>query len=256
MAATSEMINEVVEKVTGSILEGTTTLETIKERTNQRNKNTHIALEKGNLNYKEIETQLEAALKQINEISSIQMLADSILSITDQTNLLALNAAIEAARAGEAGKGFAVVAEEIRQLANQSSENVVVIQEAISSALNAVENVKSGTQSALQFMRDEVRTNYDTILQMGSNYAKDVDAIYGVMDNINHQTEALKQVAKTIKGSISEVATMVTENTNGVHEMTEQSGTVLREVEELKQIGETNKETISQLDEMINKFNW
>ena len=256
VAATSETINGVVEKVTGSILEGTTTLETIKESTNQRNKETQIALEKGNLNYKEIAVQLEAALKKVNEISNIQMLADSILTITDQTNLLALNAAIEAARAGEAGKGFAVVAEEIRKLANQSSENVVVIQEAIGSALGAVEDVKCGTQAALQFMNDEVRTNYDTILQMSSDYERDIDAIQRVMDHINDQTDSLKQVAQTIKDSISEVAIMVTENTNGIHEMTEKASTVLREVEELKQIGETNKETINQLDKMINKFNW
>jgi hypothetical protein len=56
------------------------------------------------------------------DVAHFSMINEKIAS---QTNLLALNASIEAARSGEAGKGFAVVAQEVKQLANQATENSV-----------------------------------------------------------------------------------------------------------------------------------
>jgi methyl-accepting chemotaxis protein len=191
------------------------------------------------------------AVKELEKKSfEIGGILATITSIADQTNLLALNASIEAARAGEHGRGFAVVAEEIRKLAEGSSEAadtiktiVFEIQEESKHTVAVMTEVQSRTQEQGMAVTS-VNEVFEEIHMATEKISDIIGEVSKFIDGVNHDKDQIVDLMGNISAVSEEAAAASEEVTASVQQQTSAIEEVARAAEMLNVMADELKKEI------------
>ncbi|HZH61155.1 MAG TPA: methyl-accepting chemotaxis protein [Metabacillus sp.] len=167
-----------------------------------------------------VSSEVNRSINELKEmVNQVTGFVGIITSIAEQTNLLSLNASIEAARAGEAGKGFAVVANEIRKLAeetsNSASEITSIIEKTLDKTDLAVTNIEHSNKlvdeqkDALKITEqafNKIKSMYERIVGGFKQTAEAMRTVNGNSKNVSNQIQDLTTQLEDFAASTEEIS--------------------------------------------------
>ncbi|MDF2938112.1 MAG: chemotaxis protein [Paenibacillaceae bacterium] len=174
-----------------------------------------------------------ATIKDLaKQAEGITKITRTIKDIAEQTNLLSLNASIEAARAGEHGRGFAVVAQQVRNLAEESTQ-------ATKEVFNLVNRIQSGVKEA----SENIKAN-EEIVNMQSGMIEETAQVFNeIVQSIQYITESIHSFnqesvimldgARKISTAIENISAITQQSAAGTEEVSASMNEQISSIQEM-----------------------
>jgi methyl-accepting chemotaxis protein len=168
-----------------------------------------------------IRDQVQETAKRIKRLGERSQEIGEIVQLTrdiaKRTSILALNASLEAATAGEAGRGFAVVAEDVKRLAERSTN-------ATRQIAHLIQTIQNETNEAVAAMEEGTR---EVVVgsQLADQAGRALTEIEGVSDRLAELIQSISLASKqqargseAVARSMGEIAEITQQTAAGTRE--------------------------------------
>ncbi len=202
--------------------------------------------------------------------SSFDNVSDSILTIKEiakKTNLLAMNASIEAAHAGQYGRGFAVVAEEIRKLAETSSQNAQDIISKIGEMNSLVEygyNTSEKVDFAFKDIFNGIINTTKLIQQISISTKEQILQTNDMVRDISNVVETEKNILtlaneqKEKSNHLQKLTELFTESSYNINKFSisqiEEVNLLITKIKDIVDLLKSNKDIVNSLTNLVNSY--
>ncbi|NLK77167.1 MAG: methyl-accepting chemotaxis protein [Clostridiales bacterium] len=200
-----------------------------------------------------IEIVYDQTNKNNESAANINKAVEIIKELAEQTNLLSLNASIEAARAGEAGKGFAVVAEEIRNLAEESSNSAAEIEGIVKDLTGNIE-ISVNKMHEVSKNVQEQGSRLEETKEVFSHLYKEIQIVENAAKEIGGQTEVLDSLKQVVADAVNSLASVVQENAASTEETSASMQLLADAIEECTKDTQALVEMSQQQNQETSKF--
>ncbi|MCL2231616.1 MAG: methyl-accepting chemotaxis protein [Treponema sp.] len=251
-AAVEEMMSSI-KSVTATLVQNSQNVKSLQE-----------ASQSSRYSMQEVAEDIQEIARQSAGLLEINTLMEEIAS---QTNLLSMNAAIEAAHAGDAGRGFAVVAEEIRKLAESSSDQSKTTADVLKRIKESIDKISISTDTVLKRFEAidrgvtkvaeqeaHIRTAMEEQTE-GSRQVLDASALVSeITQEVKSGSLRMFEGSMEILAESKHLENAAQEITNGINEMAAGTAQVNTAVNNVNELSNKNQDNITLLVQSLSQF--